>query len=420
MQYLGCFFSFASDAEMAKDKLLSDTKECLDLANSLPITPSLKCHALNLWLRARLSFLLRHYVLSPTWIKTNLDSLITDRVRRWMDLPPSATAHFFPLPNKLLGLDLVLPSMLAEACQMGTSMTLAHSSDPRMSKLLHLGGIKPCAPSFLALARREASTALRRGQRDKQLERLDGLQIQSTLMKALRAELPTKELEAWTRHIALLTPSITSFARKALLSCLPTNSNLARWGRNQSDSCPACNNLETQNHILNNCSVAAVQGRYSWRHNAVLRLVVAHILAHIPSSSILYADLPGCPNPSAIYNTIIPDITVVSNGSASILELTCCSEKKFKASKEYKLLKYHSPQRQSSLPMHFRTHTLEVSSLGFVNMVGLEAFCRDIGIPLPPSRGMRRWGEMALRCSYFIFCCRHDPWPLNMVEPYVQ
>jgi len=194
MTFLGRDFSFASDGEMAKQILLQGTQDCIDLASSLPITPSLKCHALNLWLRAKLSFPLSHYSVSITWIKLHLDSLISGKVRSWMDLPPSATAHFISLPEKMLGLDLILPSLLAELCQAGTAMTLAHSSDPNMRKLQMLQKGAPTPGSFLTLARKEASKSIKKQQLHSQLDMLENLKVQSLILKSLRAALPSWEL----------------------------------------------------------------------------------------------------------------------------------------------------------------------------------------------------------------------------------
>src|ERR1051325_3263069 len=91
MTYLGHQFSFASDAEIGKSLLSTLTKEAIDLSHLLPINPILKCHALNLLLRSKLSFLLTHYTIGLTWLKTNLDNLVTERVRRWLSLPPCST-----------------------------------------------------------------------------------------------------------------------------------------------------------------------------------------------------------------------------------------------------------------------------------------------------------------------------------------
>jgi len=132
MTYLSRQFSFAADTDLAKKILLEALGEVLSLVNKLPIIPLHKCHALNLQVWAKLTFTFCHYYLCPTLTRLVLDSMVTESVRTWLDLPPSATAHFLCLSRKLLGLDLILPSMLAELCQLGTELTLVHSQDAAM------------------------------------------------------------------------------------------------------------------------------------------------------------------------------------------------------------------------------------------------------------------------------------------------
>lgn len=378
-----------------------------------------KCHALNLQLRAHLTFTLSHYTVSKTWIKANLDNVVTGKVRRWLDLPPNATAHFIPLPHKWLGLDLVLPSMLSEVCQLNTTLALHHSSDPRMAVLNRLTNDRvPFCEQLAAASKKNAMDAAKNTQLNRHLEQMDSLRVQSILHIALRSALTATELTNWSTHLALISPNISNFARKALIRCLPTNSNLNRWGKVPTDTCPQCSNMETENHVLNNCPVSAQQGRYTWRHNAVLRILATHIQAHISPESDLFIDIPGLNNPQDLYTSIIPDITVLRGSRAVILELTCCYEKNIEKSRLYKLDKYKDPTESSKRELTFTVYTTEVSSLGFIPSASLSRFCADVAIPPFPSDTLRKMGEMSLRCSYYIFCCRHKPWPTSPTEPY--
>ena len=421
MSYLGCDFSFASDTVNAKTNLESALREILALVGRLPISSHLKCHALNLQMRAHLSFAMSHHPLPVTWIKTCLDAMVLERVRRWLDLPPGATVHFVPLPHRLLGLDLILPSLLAELCRFGTNMTLSLSRDPRMRTLLDLSHSSHPLPFHLpaiSSRRGEAVSKAKEIQYGRSLQCLDGLQIQATLHKALRDSLPQSELASWSGHIQTITSAISNFARKALIRCLPTNSNLHRWDRSKSESCPHCGASETEKHILNNCSVAATEGRYTWRHNAVLRYLISVIQPGLSSHHTVYADLPDQRSPSELYTDILPDLTIVRGAHAYILELTCCYETNFLASKGNKLKKYTDPSRSAKERLVFHVSTLEVSSLGFVCASGLRKFLADIGAPPLEAAAVRRMGELALRASFFVFCNRHKAWPATVSDPY--
>jgi hypothetical protein len=355
MTYLGKEFSFSSDAENAQTKLTLSLHKILEFVQNLPITPVLKCHAVNLQIQSKLSFIMSHNSLGTTWLKNNLDTMVTGKIRSWLDLPPCATAHYIPLPHKRLGLDVILPSMLYEQNQATTQITLYNAADTNMTtilaqhpNLLNIDFSKP---------KKDIMKSIKQSNIQVLSEKFESLKLQSLVISAIICALPQKELVSWHKHISLLSPSIANFARKALIRCLATQSNMHRWGRSDTNLCPACKNLETENHVLNNCSVAAAQGRYTWRHNAVLWQIIVFLKAALTSNSIIYADLPGYENNTDVIfqaSNIRPDITIVNGNRAFVLELTCCYETNFDQSREYKIQKYHSALNTlSSLNLNF-------------------------------------------------------------------
>jgi len=412
--YLGRCFSYSADASLAKEHLTTALLETLTFVRALPITPLLKCHPLNLQIRTKHAFTLSHDTICPTWLKLTLDSMVTGRVRRWLVLPLSATAHFLPLPHKMLGLDIILPSMLSELCQLGTDMTLLHSKDTAMKTLHSLNRVSVLTPfgNLAKFTSRKAAIALAKGvQTGKQLEKLENLQLQLVILKSLRAALPQSELVSWSSHISTVSPVISNLARKALIQCLPTNANLHRWYRSCSGSCPSSGEQETENHVLNNCCPFAVQGRYTWCHNAVLRLITSHLQLHLSTSDVLYVDLPDQRSPSELYTDILPDVTVVRGTQAYILELTCYYEKNFEAIRMYKVEKYRNPSLSNKVELSFDVHTVEVSSLSFVATSCMRKFLRSLGVPAMQAPEVRCLEEMALRCSFYIFAAATSPGP---------
>ena len=182
-----------------------------------------------------------------------------------------------PIPPSRHGLGLVLPSMLTETCRLGTALALRHSKDSKMVALLDLSSGKiPFRDLLNVTSRKKAAEDAKAAQIDRHAQSIGSLKVQSILHKALVTALSPAELAGWSENTSLINPQISIFARKALLRCLPTNSNLHLWGKTSTDLCPrCCNQVETENHILNNCAHSAEEGRYTWRHNAVLKLNVA-------------------------------------------------------------------------------------------------------------------------------------------------
>ena len=76
-----------------------------------------------------------------------------------------------------------------------------------------------------------------------------------------------------------MTDNELQFTLRAITNTTPTPDNLRRWNCAQTDSsCTLCGRPCTLRHVLNFCSVSLHQGRYNWRHNAVLSLLKRHLL----------------------------------------------------------------------------------------------------------------------------------------------
>ena len=93
----------------------------------------------------------------------------------------------------------------------------------------------------------------------------------------------------WTRWEAAVQHSMTwndlwryspirlSFVIRAMYDQLPTASNLVKWGKLENEACKLCEKTETLIHILSCCPYALAKGRYTWRHNEVLREILGII-----------------------------------------------------------------------------------------------------------------------------------------------
>ncbi len=73
------------------------------------------------------------------------------------------------------------------------------------------------------------------------------------------------------REITAARPLSLAFLVRSSYDVLPSGANLRRWGLSAEAACPLCSKLQTLDHVLSACKVALGQGRYTWRHNQVLR-----------------------------------------------------------------------------------------------------------------------------------------------------
>lgn len=65
-----------------------------------------------------------------------------------------------------------------------------------------------------------------------------------------------------------------SFTIRAAYDVLPSPANLSQWYA-EDPMCPLCPSLATLKHILVGCKTSLTQGRYTWRHNQVLKCLAA-------------------------------------------------------------------------------------------------------------------------------------------------
>ena len=99
----------------------------------------------------------------------------------------------------------------------------------------------------------------------------------------------------WKGFLWGVPRGVARFAINAGLNTLPTADNLKRWGKRTSDLCQVCNGQgkQTLNHVLSSCKVALEQGRFTFRHDSVLRTVVDFMGGKLKDGFSLYCDLTG-------------------------------------------------------------------------------------------------------------------------------
>ena len=88
------------------------------------------------------------------------------------------------------------------------------------------------------------------------------------------------------RSLLAMPPQLVSFCLGATFNTLPCPSNLKRWRLCADPSCLLCGkSICTSAHILGACKVALEQGRFTYRHDCVLRIFVNSIREFLTSYS---------------------------------------------------------------------------------------------------------------------------------------
>ena len=102
-----------------------------------------------------------------------------------------------------------------------------------------------------------------------------------------------------------------------------------------------------------------------------------------------------------------PDIAIETRDTLTVIELTCPYETNTTKSREYKETRYKEIKSELlTPPSNFQLIFLEVTSLGFVtkNIKTFRNFLKSININ--ERYLIEKLQEVAIRCSYFIYCRR--------------
>jgi hypothetical protein len=67
------------------------------------------------------------------------------------------------------------------------------------------------------------------------------------------------------------------FLLRSVYDVLPTPTNLNTWGLSDDPACKLCQKPANLEHVLSSCRVALTDGRYTWRHDQVLKVIAAKV-----------------------------------------------------------------------------------------------------------------------------------------------
>ena len=130
----------------------------------------------------------------------------------------------------------------------------------------------------------------------------------------------------------------------------------------------------------------------------------------------MYADLPAFLFPSLVTgDSLLPDLLLITkNNTLHILELTIGFETNTKVNSDRKALKYnplHQDLRSKYIQIKFSNFSLGAlgtegsSSDSFTELLKAVDFDRKMQKAI-----LSRIMNITIRCTYYIFCCRNEPW----------
>ncbi|XP_078666098.1 uncharacterized protein LOC144908400 [Branchiostoma floridae x Branchiostoma belcheri] len=258
----------------------------------------------------------------PLTVVEEVERRVSRHLRKWLGVPPGLTS--IGLYSKTAKLQLPLTSMEEEykVTKARAQLMLQESRDELVSQagIRLRSGKKWAAAEAVAsatsrLKHRDIVGVVAQGRRGFGAGR-EGTQRWGTASPRERRELIQKEVRqqeeevrrsravsqgvqgAWTRwegvrerkvmwnELMYSEPSKIRFLLKSVYDLLPTAANLKRWRKKDEDKCELCGKTGNLSHVLTSCPVALGKGRYTWRHNQVLKVIASAVEEQITENKV--------------------------------------------------------------------------------------------------------------------------------------
>ena len=408
-QYLGRYFDFSMSNNNHKTELATLVNELMTDIDSKPLHPRNKLLLYSRYVLSKLSWHFTIATLSKSWVIENIDPVVNQYIRKWLEIPISGTLSTVFLTCNKFGQSIYPPSVKFIQCQTVLRKALKFSPNQSINELWKSTNTHTNIQYDFYNSTKEVL-------KDFRSEHEDKLKNQLTCQGSFFSNVTKFSLshlnKVWSTAQSKLPKNIYNFTICYINKSLPTRKNLSRWGLSLSSECCFCLGPESLLLVVAGCQ--CYLDRFTWRQNSILNFL-ANTLQTVNGSS-LYADVPGFKSPSIITgDTYRPDLLLsLSNGSLYVVELTVGYETNLEYNVKRKKAKYRELVRQ--LDENFNEVNfvnLSMSSLGifaqecstFLEMlenVGLDKNYRTFCV--------RKMMTIAIRSTYYIFCCRNKEW----------
>jgi hypothetical protein len=409
--YLGRYFDFKMSDEDHKSEVYDTLTNILKQIDDLPLHPKNKILLYSRYVLSKISW---HFTISDigkTWVTEKLDNIASTYIRKWLELPISATLSNLLLPHNKFGLNIILPSTKFVQCQTVSRNALKASPNEEIKNLWSVTSNYKNVQYDTYKSTKDVLRHVRNEHEDKLQHHLS---LQGSFFSNIMKYSTISFNSIWSSVQSKLPKNIFNFSIRYINNTLPTRKNLLRWGISPTSECTFCLEPETLLHVVAGCKTYLNEGRFTWRHDSVLNFIASSLKS--AKHSNLYADLPGYISPAVLTgNELRPDLLItLENKCIYILELTVGFESNLLINATRKRQKYEELiNEQHKYYEKVKFVNLSISSLGvfshsslsFIEMLkdlNFDDKCRKYFV--------RKIINTCIRSSYYVFCKRNKEW----------
>ena len=409
-QYLGRYFDFHMSNENHKTEIITQINDLMTDIDSKPLHPKNKLLIYNRYVLSKLSWHFTVATITKTWVIENIDSIVNQYIRRWLEVPISGTLSNVFLSHNRFGQSIYPPSVKFIQCQTVLRSALKSSPNELIKDLWKSTNNNTNIQYDAYNSTKEVIKDFRSGHEDKLQNQLS---CQGSFFSSVSKFSLPRLNKVWSNAQSKLPKNIYNFTIRYINNSLPTRKNLNKWGISTHSECSFCLNPESLLHVVAGCQ--SYLERFTWRHNSILNFLAQTLLS--ANNYNLFVDLPGFRTPSIITGeTYRPDLLLeCSNDSILyVIELTVGYESNLQSNIRRKNSRYKELLKQQR--KHFddvKFVNISMSSLGvfakesssFLNMLDSIGFTDQYKMYC-----VKKMISIAIRASYYIFCCRNKEW----------
>ena len=410
-RYLGRYFDFNMSNEDHKSEVLNTFTDVLNEIDELPLHPKNKILLYSRYVLSKINWHFTVSDLGKTWVSEKIDNIASTHIRKWLELPVSGTLSNVLLPHNKFGLNIILPSTKFLQCQTVCRKALKSSPNEDINKLWRDTSNHKNIQYDTYKNTKDVLNTVRKSHEEKLQNNL----ISQGSFFTNIAKYSTQSFNClWSSVQSKLPKNIFNFTIRYINNTLPTRKNLSRWGISPTSECSFCLSLETLHHVVAGCKTYLNEGRFTWRHDSVLKLI-ASTLQSVQHCD-LYADLPGYVSPSVVTgDKLRPDLLItLENKCIYVLELTIGFESNLVNNEKRKRQKYqHLINELHKSYVKVKFVNLSISSLGVFSQSSNEftEMLKVLKLAEEHKRYIvRKIINTCIRSTYYIFCRRNKEW----------
>ena len=229
--YLGRHFDFNMSDERHKSELCDLFNNIISKIDELRLHPRNKILLYSRYLLSKISWELTVTDISKTWICETLDTLASRYIRKWLELPISATLSNVFLPRNKFGLNVILPSTKFTQCQTVSRSSLKTSMNEDINKLWSITSTNKNIQYDMYKNTKDVLKALRN---DNEQRLQNHLILQGSFFSNVIKNSTSSFNSLWSSAQSRLPKNIFNFTIRYINNSLPTRKNMVRWGLSSS------------------------------------------------------------------------------------------------------------------------------------------------------------------------------------------